>query len=142
MDKLLSGRRVLVVEDEMMVLMMIEDMLADLGCESVTAAATVDQALALIDAQAFDAAMLDMNLNDNKTHAVADALAARGVPFVFSTGYSARDVREGYRDRPLLKKPFQYEELVEVLTRLLSRSSGDNGRLKKPSLQGVPTDDE
>ena len=66
MDKLLSGRRVLVVEDEMLILMMIEDMLADLGCESVTAAATVDQALALIDAQVFDAAMLDMNLNGNK----------------------------------------------------------------------------
>ena len=93
MNKLLSGRRVLVVEDEMMILMIIEDMLADLGCESVTAAATVDQALALIDAQVFDAAMLDMNLNGNKSHAVADALAARGVPFVFSTGYSGLDMR-------------------------------------------------
>ena len=50
-DKLLSGRRVLVVEDELFVLMMIEDMLADLGCESVISAATVDKALALIDAQ-------------------------------------------------------------------------------------------
>ena len=52
----------------MMILMIIEDMLADLGCESVTAAATVDQALALIDAQVFDAAMLDMNLNGNNSH--------------------------------------------------------------------------
>ena len=121
MDKLLAGRRVLVVEDEMMVLMMIEDMLADLGCESVTAAATVDQALALIDTQVFDAAMLDMNLNGDKSHPVADALAVRGVPFVFSTGYSGHDMREGYRDRPLLKKPFQYEELVGIFTRLLSR---------------------
>ena len=119
-DKLLSGRRVLVVEDEMMVLMLIEDMLADLGCKSVTAAATVDQALALIDAQVFDAAMLDLNLNGNKSHPVAAALVARGVPFVFSTGYTAHDMREGYRDRPLLKKPFQYEELIEVFTRLLS----------------------
>ena len=119
MNKLLSGRRVLVVEDEMMILMIIEDMLADLGCESVTAAATVDQALALIGTQVFDAAMLDMNLNGNKSHDVADALAARGVPFVFSTGYSALDVRSGYRDRPVLKKPFPYEELVEIFTRLL-----------------------
>lgn len=120
MDKLLSSRRVLVVEDEMMVLIMIEDMLAELGCESVTAAAAVDQALALIDAQVFDAAMLDMNLSGNKSHAVADALAARGVPFVISTGYSGQDTRDGYRDRPVLKKPFKYEELVEILTRLLS----------------------
>jgi CheY-like chemotaxis protein len=121
MDKLLSGRRVLVVEDEMMILMTIEDMLADLGCESVTTAATVDQALALIDAQVFDAAMLDMNLNGDKSHSVADALAARGVPFVFSTGYSGHYMRDGDRDRPVLKKPFQYEDLVQILTRLLSR---------------------
>jgi CheY-like chemotaxis protein len=121
MNKLLSGRRVLVIEDEMMVLMLIEDMLVDLGCESVTAAATVDQALALIDAQVFDAAMLDMNLNGNKGLDVADALAARGVPFVFSTGYSSLKMNDRHGDRPVLKKPFSYEDLVEVLTRLLSR---------------------
>jgi CheY-like chemotaxis protein len=120
MDKLLSGRRVLVVEDEMLILLMTEDMLADLGCDSVTAAATVDQALALIDAQVFDAAMLDMNLNGDKTDTVADALATRGVPFVFATGYSGRDVKDGHRDRPVLKKPFKYEELVEIFIRLLS----------------------
>ena len=68
MDKLLSGRRVLVVEDEMLVLIMIEDMLADLGCMSVTSAATVDKALALINEQVFGAAMLDMNLNGNDSH--------------------------------------------------------------------------
>jgi CheY-like chemotaxis protein len=120
-NKLLSGHRVLVVEDEMMILMIIEDMLADLGCESVSAASTVDQAIALVDAQIFDAAMLDMNLDGTKSHAIADALAARGVPFIFSTGYSAHDMRDGYRDRPVLKKPFKYEELVETLTRLLAR---------------------
>ena len=100
MNKLLSGRHVLVVEDEMMILMIIEDMLADLGCESVTAAATVDQALALIDAQVFDAAMLDMNLNGNNSHPVADALAARGVPFVFLTGYDARAIPDAYAGVP------------------------------------------
>jgi len=121
MNKLLSGRRMLVVEDEMLIRMTIEDMLADLGCESVTAAATVDQAISLIDAHAFDAAMLDVNLNGNKSHAVADALAARGVPFVVSTGYAGHDMMDGYGDRPSLKKPFQYEELVKTLTRLLSR---------------------
>ena len=103
-DKLLSGRRVLVVEDEMLVLMNIEDMLADLGCESVTAAATVDQAVALIEAQVFDAALLDMNLNGIKSFPVADKLAALGVPFVFSTGYSAQDMRVGYRDRALAEE--------------------------------------
>jgi len=103
----------------MMILMIIEDMLAELGCESVTAAATVGQALALIDTQVFDAAMVDINLNGNKSHDVADALAARGVPFVFSTGYSTLDMRDDYRNRPVLKKPFPYEELVEIFKRLL-----------------------
>src|ERR1700731_3991555 len=67
-DKSLSGRRVLVVEDEMMVLLLIEDMLSDLGCESVTTAATVDQALALMDGRVFDVAMLDVNLNGQKSY--------------------------------------------------------------------------
>jgi CheY-like chemotaxis protein len=120
MDKSLSGRRVLVVEDEMMILMIIEDMLADLGCESVTSAATVDQALAFMDARVFDAAMLDVNLSGHKSYPVADALAARGVPCVFSTGLSDYGMREDYRERPVLRKPFKYEELAEVLTRLVS----------------------
>ena len=119
MSKLLSNRHVLVVEDEMMVLMLIEDMLTDLGCESVTAAATVDQAIELIDARAFDAAMLDMNLNGDKSNDVADALAARGIPFVFSTGYANLDMDDGYREQPVLKKPFSQQELVEAFTRLL-----------------------
>jgi CheY-like chemotaxis protein len=120
MDKLLSGRQVLVVEDELLVLMMIEDMLADLGCESVTAAPTVDKALALIDAQFFDAAMLDMNLNGNSSHSLAEALVTRGVPFVYSTGNNGHEMGDGVHDQPALKKPFKYEELVEILTRLLS----------------------
>lgn len=119
MDDLLSGRRILVVEDEMLVLLNVEDLLADLGCESVSAAATVDQALALIDAQAFDAAMVDVNLDGRKSYAVADALAACGVPFVFSTGYSGPSLNDGYRDRPVLGKPYRPAELAEILTQLL-----------------------
>jgi CheY-like chemotaxis protein len=123
MDRLLSGRRVLVVEDEMLVLMMIEDMLTDLGCESVTTAATADKAITLIGSQVFDAAMLDMNLNGKTSRAVADALAARGVPFLFSTGYGGDDMRDGHRERAVLKKPFKYEDLTEALTRLLGAAA-------------------
>jgi DNA-binding response OmpR family regulator len=118
MDKLLSGRRVLVVEDEMLILIMIEDMLADLGCKSVTSAATVEKALALVDAQAFDFVMLDENLNGSDSHPVAEALFARGVPFLYSTGNTSHRSRDGYSDQPVLKKPFKYEELVAILTRL------------------------
>ena len=122
MDKLLSGRRVLVVEDEMLVLLMTEGMLADLGCESVTAAATVDQALALIDGQIFDAAILDMNLSGNKSHAVADALAARGVPFVFATGYGDGHLEDPWRDRPVLQKPFAQNQLADLLGRVIGKT--------------------
>ncbi|WP_038960176.1 response regulator [Bradyrhizobium japonicum] len=118
MDKLLSGRRVLIVEDEMLVLMMIEDMLADLGCKSVTSAATVAKALALIDAQAFDFAMLDVNLNGSDSRPVAEALSACGVPIVYSTGNTDHGSRDGYSDRPVLRKPFTYEELVAIVIRL------------------------
>src|SRR5512141_1619276 len=110
METLLSGRRVLVVEDEMLVLIMIEDMLADLGCRSVASAATIDKALALIDAQSLDLALLDMNLNGIDSHPVAVALSARGVPFVYSTGNTGQNLKEGYSDRPVLKKPFKYDE--------------------------------
>ena len=132
MDKLLSGRRILVVEDEMLLLLMLEDLIADLGCESVTAASSVDTAIRLIDGQIFDAAVLDMNLNGNSSRPVADALAAHGVPFIFSTGHSTFDLSDGYGDRPMLKKPFQYEELVEGFTRLLPRCSKDSSHCGEP----------
>jgi len=119
-DKLLSGRRILVVEDEILIVMMIESMLADLGCESV-AAATVAQALALIEGQVFDAAMLDVNLNGTNSRPVADALAARGVPFFFSTGNGGHHTMDSYGDRAILRKPFMYEDLAAIVTGLLTR---------------------
>jgi CheY-like chemotaxis protein len=118
MGKPLSGHHILVVEDEMLNLMMIEDILTDLGGAFVSATATVDKALALIERQVFDAAMLDLNLNGIKSYPVAETLAARGVPFVFATGYSEHALGERYRGRPMLKKPFRYEALVDSLTRL------------------------
>jgi len=114
-DNVLSGRRVLVVEDEMLILIMIEDMLADLGCKSVTSATTIDKALALIKAKVFDVALLDVNLDGNDSHPVGEALSARGVPFVYSTGNTGQNLRDGYSDRPVLRKPYKYEELAAML---------------------------
>ncbi|QND51684.1 response regulator [Phyllobacterium sp. 628] len=119
MDRLLSDRRLLVVEDEMLILMMIEDMLSELGCKSVTTAATNEQAMKLIDGQNFDAAMLDMNLNGQKSQHVADALVIRGVPFVFSTGNSSSDIWDGYAHHAVIRKPFLFNELTTALTQLL-----------------------
>ena len=121
MDKLLTGRRVLVIEDEMLILMMIEDMLADLGCESVAVASKVGPAISLIEGQEFDTAMLDMNLNGIESYPVADALSARDVPYFFSTGNSLTDMKDGYRDQDVLKKPFTFEQLSSMLSRSLHR---------------------
>jgi CheY-like chemotaxis protein len=119
MNKLLTERRVLVVEDEMLVLMLAEDLLADLGCTAVIAAATAEQALELIATDDFDVAMLDMNLNGERTYAVADALAKSGVPFLFATGYAGR-MGEGYGGRPILTKPYQPHQLESILADLLA----------------------
>lgn len=119
MNKFLSGRRVLVVEDEIMILMNIEGALADLGCEAVSVAATVDRALALVDGERFDLAMLDVNLDGQTSYAVADALALRSIPFVFSTGYGLRGVESRFSDRPVLTKPYSDEELATALASLL-----------------------
>jgi CheY-like chemotaxis protein len=120
MGELLSDRSVLVVEDEMMVLMSIENMLADLGCRSITVAATVTEALAAIGPQAYDLAMLDLNLGGTRSYPVADALAERGVPFLFSTGYTEHSACAHYPGRPILNKPYSFGKLSAVLTLLLA----------------------
>jgi CheY-like chemotaxis protein len=114
----LSGRRVLVVEDETMVAWLLEDMLADLGCAIVGPAARVNQALAMLDA--VDAAVLDVNLNGQMSYPVADALAARGVPFVFSTGYNKVSLPNSYQSFPVLQKPFDRLKLGDTLAKLLT----------------------
>ena len=107
----------------MLVLMETEDMLADLGCDAVIAAATNEQAIALIEAQHFDAALLDLNLHGVRSYPVADVLSAQGVPFAFATGYGGSGLRESDRERPLLVKPFGSASLETMLVALLSARS-------------------
>jgi CheY-like chemotaxis protein len=128
MDNSLSGKRVLVVEDEIMVSWLLEDMLANLGCVVIGPAVRVDQALAIIESEPLDAAVVDLNLNGQISYPVADALAARGVPFVFSSGYSQDRLLEKYRGFPVLQKPFHRSELAEVLAKLLTPKSKAVGR--------------
>ena len=121
MDKLLSGRSILVIEDEMLILMMIEDMLADLGCESIAVASQIGPAIILIDGHVFDAAMVDLNLSGVQSYPIADALTAHHVPYFFSTGSSVTNIKDGYRDQDVLKKPFTFEQLSNTLSRSLHR---------------------
>ena len=115
-----SGRRVLVVEDEMIVAWLLQDMLADFGCAVVGPAASINEALVMIDAEAFDVAMLDVNLNGKMSYPIADALISRGVPFLFSTGYDKDRLQDGYRTVPVLQKPYHRAELENTLARLLA----------------------
>jgi len=120
MNHFLSGRRVLVVEDEMIVAWLLEDMLAKLGYQAVGPAARVDQALAMINEEAIDAAVLDVNLNGQTSYPVADALTVRDVPFVFSTGYDKTRLLDSYRSFQVLQKPYQQVELRDALAKLLT----------------------
>lgn len=128
-EQLLSGRRVLVVEDEMLVLMAMEDMLADLGCTSIEVAANIDKALALIRTEPFDLATLDVNLDGQRSDPIAEALSDRGIPFAFSTGYGDKGVSAAYRDRPVLNKPYDHPQLMQVLTSLLAPASRSSSQV-------------
>jgi CheY-like chemotaxis protein len=107
--------RVLVVEDEGLVAMMLEDLLDDLGCQVPCSASSVVQALEWLDGGGeADAALLDVNLGGEPVFPVAEALAARGVPFAFTTGYGeTHDPR--FKDAVLLGKPIRMERLEQVL---------------------------
>ena len=109
----LEGLRVLLLDDETLVAMLLEDMLGDLGCEVAHTCSRVSQAVEAIaaDARPLDFAILDVNVAGETSAPVAEALAGRGVPFLFATGYGASGVPEGWRDRPTLQKPFSSTEV-------------------------------
>lgn len=117
-DQLLAGKHILIVEDEMLVLMAIEDMMSDLGAESVTAAATVEQALNFISARHFDFATLDVNLAGVRSNPVADALGADNVPFAFSTGYGNHAMENAYGNQLVLRKPYNRGGLTQIVNQL------------------------
>jgi CheY-like chemotaxis protein len=112
--------RILIVEDEMMIRMLLEDMLGELGYTVVAQVGRIDEALDAVKTCDFDVAILDLNLDGDNTGPVAEALAARGLPFVFATGYGEHGLPEAFRDRPTLKKPFQMDGLERMLQSALA----------------------
>jgi CheY-like chemotaxis protein len=119
----LNGLRVLVVEDEMMVSMLIEDMLTDLGCTVVGPAARLDEAMELAAKGGIDCAVLDVNLGGQPIFPLADALRERGLPFAFATGYGDAGVREVDTGTPLLQTPVRAGDLAKVLGELRAKVS-------------------
>lgn len=120
----LSGVRVLLVEDETLVAMLLEDMIGDLGGTVVGAASRVSRALEIVNdpATSIDVGLLDVNLGGEDAFPIATALAERGVPFAFSTGYGNAGLPEFWRSRPTLQKPFTQEQVQSVLSRTLEDS--------------------
>ena len=112
--------RLLVVEDEYLIRMLLEDMLADLGYDVAAAVGTIAEASELAASGDFNAAILDVHLDGQEIYPVAEILAKRGLPFVFVTGYGERSLTEPYRDRPALQKPFQIAQLKAALDELLA----------------------
>jgi CheY-like chemotaxis protein len=118
--KAVAGKRVLVVEDELMIRMLLEGMLTDLGHTVAAEAGGIDEAVAIAKKGAFDVAVLDVNLNGQPVTPVVEILVERGVPFVFASGYGQRGVPEAYRTIPTLQKPFQAEALAEAIETAMS----------------------
>jgi DNA-binding response OmpR family regulator len=116
----LSGRRVLVVEDELLVSMLVEDLLVDEGCIVVGPYARVSDALDAARTEMVDVALLDVNVAGEKVFPVAEALEARGVPFLFLTGYGEAGLPPGRKDWVACSKPFHAAKLTELLAESLS----------------------
>lgn len=117
----LLGRRILIVEDQILNVMMVEDILVDAGCE-VVSARDKERALMLIEKEQFDAVILDVDLGGVNSYEVADRLVLQKVPFAFLTGYSANELLPAYGDLPVLPKPFSEETLKLAVQNLVASS--------------------
>ena len=118
-----AGKRILIVEDEAMIRMLLADMLVELGYTIAAEAGHIDEALAVAETVDFDLAILDVNLAGQTIAPVAKILAARSLPFVFATGYGLDDLPEGFRERPALRKPYHMETLQGTMERLLAEKA-------------------
>lgn len=120
-----DGKSILVVEDEAMIGMMLEDYLDALGYRLHAVAASVEEACDHARRGGFDAALVDCNLQGEKSWPVADILAQQSIPFIFATGGIADDLPQGHADRPTLAKPFTIGAVERALVQALNRPVGD-----------------
>ena len=115
----MSNARLMIVEDEYLIRLLLEEMLIELGCSIGAVAASLDEGKRVAQSADVDLAILDVNIDGEQVFPVADILQKRGVPFIFITGYGARGLPDGYRDMPTLQKPFQMADLKATLARVL-----------------------
>jgi DNA-binding response OmpR family regulator len=126
MTDTLAGTRLLIVEDEALVALMVEDILIDLGCIVVDVAGSVERGLSIANdpGVALDGAVLDVNLGGETVYPVADALAAKGVPFIFATGYGVAGISSRFSHIPALAKPYDPRLLETTLSAALRGAPG------------------
>lgn len=117
----LTGCRILVVEDEMLIAVLIEQILQEFGCVVVGPVARLDVALQLASQEALDAAILDVAIRGGHVQPVAEQLLARGIPFVLASGYGDWSLPESLRNQPRLTKPFTQEDLAHHVKLLCAR---------------------
>lgn len=115
--------KVLIVEDEALIAMLLEEMLADRGFLVAGVAATLEEGEQLAGALDIDAAILDVSLNGSHVFPVAEKLSERSIPFVFTTGYGEAGLPRQWSDRPVFTKPYDITELTEALAQLMPASS-------------------
>lgn len=119
----LEGRRVLVVEDESLVAMLLETILEDMGCQPVGPVGTIEDALEIVaNDEALDVALLDVNVAGREVFPVAEALRAKDIPFVFSTGYGEGGLGDAWRGHPTVQKPFTEAAIRQAVARAMNLS--------------------
>ena len=122
-DRVLTGMVVLVAEDEPLVAMALQDELEAAGATVVGPAGTLAGALGMLDGRRIDAAVLDIKLQSDLVFPLADALAARGVPYLFTTGFSADSIPASYAHIPTCEKPASANAVVDALSRWTKRDA-------------------
>lgn len=113
-----KARRILIVEDEILLAMNLEDMLVELGHNVVAVATRMPEAMTLAADSEIDLAILDLNLSGALSFPVAEILRARGVPFLFATGYGLQGLSEEYKNEFMLAKPYGIDELESALNKV------------------------
>jgi CheY-like chemotaxis protein len=112
---LLTGKRVLIVEDEALVAMLLEGLLEEHDCDVVGPCSTLQSALDVVRTQTFDLAVLDVNLRGMMVYPVAELLAERHIPFLLLSGYGDGAIPPGHGDWKVCAKPFRAKDLVAMM---------------------------
>jgi DNA-binding response OmpR family regulator len=118
----LAGKRVLIIEDEPLVALELATILGDVGMAVAGVAATADEAMAAIDGTPADVVLLDGNLQGALVDDVAEALVARGIPFLFVSGYGRDHLPTGLDAVTVIDKPFDARTLAAALHQVLARA--------------------